>query len=461
MPAENSNLKDLKIVLGKQVNLIHKKYEGDIQRLKDKIKQIEKDRAYLQAKTSITTAKINREYRQRLLELDRREKEILQKQYVLDERENRLNKQLEEKDGIIQSLNVQAMETETNLTAEFNQKLRSKEWEILRLSDEIKVLNRILKGKETESQSKVDLLTGEIHQLREKSKKESLSLSSQFAVEKGEFEREKFTLQQNIKALKNTVNSLKEAARTVTSEYEDRLKAKTLTGAEESSNFQNRVSELELEKDALQKNLEDVRLRMGMNLQETEKKYQKQIQNLTSEVQSARQEIALLGKGNDELRNINEATKDNYNQKLSEIEATSRAVEIELRNRLMEKESEIERLEKIQKGLEEKSSGKISKVEKENLSLQKALEAERDSMRELENKYSAEYLAQTSEKKHLQEMYGKEIAALKEKILQRATAMSSMESAYESEKTNLKIKISGLLDDLAAGKEQTPPGFVL
>jgi len=454
MPAENDNLKSLKIALGKQVTSIHRKYEEDISRLKDKIQQIEKDRAYLQAKSSIATAKINREYRSRLLELDRLEKEILQKQYVLDEREQRLNKQLEEKDGIIRTLNVQAMETETNLTSEFNQKLRTKEWEILRLSDEIKALNRILKDKDKGSQSKADALTGEIHQLREKGKKEMLSLSSQFAVERGEFEREKFTLQQNIKALKNTITALKEGQRKAAAEYEDRLKAKTLTSAEEVSNLQNRVSEVELERDSLQKNFEDVRLKTGLQIQETEKKYQKEIQNLTSEVQSGRQKIALLEKGVKELRNINETSKDNYNQKISDIEETARAVEIELRNRIMEKESEIERLEKAQKGLKEKFSGKFSEFENENLALHKTLEDERNKIREIENKHSAEYLAQMSEKKHLQEIYEKEIASLKERILQRATAMSALEGAFSREKTNLKIKISELSDDIAALNEQ-------
>ncbi|MFH1353604.1 MAG: hypothetical protein ABIH68_08545, partial [bacterium] len=444
----------MKIALGQQVTSIHKKYEEDISRLKDKIQHLEKDRAYLQAKSSIATAKINREYRSRLLELDSREKEILQKQYVLDVREQKLNKQLEEKDGIIRTLNVQAMETETNLTSEFNQKLRTKEWEILRLSDEIKALNRILKDKDKESQSKADALTGEIHQSRETGKKEILSLSSQFAVERGEFEREKFTLQQNIKALKNTITALKESQRKSSAEYEDRFQAKTLLDAEEMSNLQNRISELELEKDSQQKNFEDVRLRMGLQLQETEKKDQKQIQNLTSEVQSGRQEIALLEKGSKELRSINETAKDNYNQKISDIEEASRAVEIELRNRIMEKESDIERLEKAQKVLEEKFSAKLSEVGKENLSLQKELEEERNNKRELENKYSAEYLAQTSEKKHLQEIYEKEIASLKERILARATAMSTLEGAFSREKTNLKIKISGLLDDIAALKEQ-------
>ncbi|MFH1957744.1 MAG: hypothetical protein ABIJ15_04640 [bacterium] len=455
MPAENDNLRGLKIALGQQVTSIHKKYEEDISRLKDKIQQIEKDRAYLQAKSSIATAKINREYRSRLLELDHREKEIVQKQYVLDVREQKLNKQLEEKDGIIRTLNVQAMETETNLTSEFNQKLRTKEWEILRLSDEIKALNRILKDKDKESQSKADALTGEIRQSRETGKKEILSLSSQFAVERGEFERERFTLQQNIKALKNTITAIKESQRKSSAEYEDRFKAKTLTDAEEMSNLQNRISELELEKDSLQKNFEDVRLRMGLQLQETEKKDQKQIQNLTSEVQSGRQEIALLEKGSKELRSINETAKDNYNQKISDIEETSRAVEIELRNRIMEKESDIERLEKAQKVLEEKFSVKLSEAGKENLSLQKELEEERNKKRELENKHAAEYLAQTSEKKHLQEIYEKEIVSLKERILTRATAMSTLEGAFSREKTNLKIKISGLLDDIAVLKEQT------
>ncbi|MCD6311430.1 MAG: hypothetical protein J7M11_03125 [Elusimicrobia bacterium] len=137
MVPENENFKDFKIALGRQVTDLHKRHEDETSRLRAKIEALEKSRAYLQARSSIETAKINREYRARLSELDAREKNLAQQGFSLTEREKKMDRALAEKDSIIQKLNLRTVEIESGLVSEFNQKLRAEKSELQRKEDEI------------------------------------------------------------------------------------------------------------------------------------------------------------------------------------------------------------------------------------------------------------------------------------------------------------------------------------
>ena len=143
MIPENDNFKDFKVALGRQVTDLHKRHEDETARLRAKIEALEKSRAYLQAKSSIETAKINREYRARLSELDSRQKNLAQQEYSLAEREKKMDRELAEKDSIIQKLNLRTVEIESGLVSEFNQKLRSEKSELQRKEDEIEILKKI------------------------------------------------------------------------------------------------------------------------------------------------------------------------------------------------------------------------------------------------------------------------------------------------------------------------------
>ncbi|PIU18008.1 MAG: hypothetical protein COT16_03610, partial [Elusimicrobia bacterium CG08_land_8_20_14_0_20_44_26] len=444
---QNDNLKDLKIALGMQVAAIQKKHNEEKQTLEDKIKNIEKDRAYLQAKVSIETAKINREFRKRLDELEKKDRELSQREFTLREREKKVERTLSDKEEIIQSLNVRAMETEAGLTVEFNQKLRSKEWEIQTLRDEIKILNKTLQETESQHQAKIDSIGMEVRDLKEKHKNEVLSVTSGFTVERGEAEREKYTLQQNIKALKNTIAAMKGEMRKISSEYEDRIKAKAIADADEISKSSNTASELALQNENLRQEIEELRLKTVLKTEEVTAEYEKKLQKLNLSAQSSLAENALLQKSVSELKIINESLKDNYNRKISEIEDSSRTVEVELRNRITSQEAEVEKLENTQKVMVEKFTAKIAELENNKRDLQKTIEKENNKQRELENNYSAQYLTLADEKRHMQEMYDKEIASLKESLIAGRNAFTSMEAASSREKTNLKIEISSLKND--------------
>ncbi|MBU3955576.1 hypothetical protein KJ633_03865 [bacterium] len=446
MIPENDNFKDFKIALGRQVTNLHKKHEDEVANLRSKIESLEKSRAYLQARASIETAKINREYRARLSELDSREKNLAQEGYGLIEREKKIDRELAEKDSIIQKLNLRTVEIESGLVSEFNQKLRSAKSESQRKDDEIEILKKNYAAAENDSVNKLEARKLEIRELNDKRKEEILSLSSQFAVERGEFERDKFTTQQNIKALKNTVNALKDEHRKMVSEYEDKLKIAILSAAEGKSSLGNALEEMKIEGDSLRRKLDELRLTSRRREEELTKKHENLVQGLSSEIQSKTSETEMLRKSVAEIKKINESLKDSYNGKIADIESISRSVEIELRNSLSESAAAKEHLETaLQKSLENFAS-KEDELKNEIGILEKDLRSSREKSREMENKSSAEYLTLADEKRHLQELFEKEIASLKEKLIQRQSAMASMETAAARTQTGLHIKAASLED---------------
>jgi len=446
MIPENDNFKDFKVALGRQVTDLHKRHEDETARLRAKIEALEKSRAYLQAKSSIETAKINREYRARLSELDAREKNLAQRGYGLAEREKKIDRELAEKDSIIQRLNLKTVEIESSLVSEFNQKLRSEKSELQRKDDEIEILKKNLAASGDDFEKKLESLKFEIREANDKRKEKTLSLSSQFAVERGEFERDKFTMQQNIKALKNTVNALKDAHRKTVSEYEDRLKISVLQASEEKSSLGNSLEETKLENETLRRKLDELRLASRRREEELTKKHENFTQGLSSQVQSKTSETAMLRKSVSELKKINESLKDGYNNKIAELESVSRSVEIELRNSLTEASSANERLEEALRKSAQSFVLKEEELKKKNAGLENDLTREREKIKETENKYSAEYLTLADEKRHMQELFEKEIASLKEKLIQRHQALSSVETAAARVQTGLHIKISSLED---------------
>ncbi|MCD6311431.1 MAG: hypothetical protein J7M11_03130, partial [Elusimicrobia bacterium] len=271
-------------------------------------------------------------------------------------------------------------------------------------------------------------------------------MSSKFAVERGEFERDKFTMQQNIKALKNTVNALKDEYRKTVSGYEDKLKAAVLAAAEGKSSLTNELEEMKIESDSLRSKLDEIRLASRRREEELTKKHENLTAGLSSEIHSKTAETAMLRKSVEELKKINESLKDSYNNKIADMESVSRSVEIELRNALSEAASGKDRLEAALKKASENFASKEAELKKENGLLEKDIIREREKNKEMENKYSAEYLTLADEKRHMRELLEKEITSLKEKLIQRQSAMASMETASARVQTGLQIKISSLED---------------
>ena len=444
MQSENDNLKDLKIALGRQVTDLHKRQQEETSRLREKIESLEKSRAYLQARASIETAKINRAYRARLAELDAREKNVAQREYALTEREKKIDRDLAEKDSIIQKLNLRTVEIESDLMSEFNQKFRAEKHELQRKEDEVEILQKNFAAGREDFEKQMETLKFEIRALNDKRKEEHLSLTSQFAVERGEFEREKFTMQQNIKALKNTVNALKDAHRQTVSEYEDKLKAELLRASEGKSSLTNALEELKLENESFRRKLDELRLSSRNREEEQAKKYENVRHELNSEIQSKAAEIAMLGKSVAELKKINEDMKDSYNNKIAQLESVSRSMEIELRNSLSERGAENEGLRSALQKSAAVSAEKEDALKTANILLEKELARECDKSREMENKYSAQYLTLSDEKRHMQEMLEKEISSLKEKLIHRQQAMAAIETAAARRQTELQIRISSL-----------------
>ncbi|PKM99851.1 MAG: hypothetical protein CVU78_04160 [Elusimicrobia bacterium HGW-Elusimicrobia-2] len=446
MQPENDNLKDFKIALGRQVTDLHKRQAEETTRLREKIEALEKSRAYLQARSSIETAKINRAYRARLSEMDAREKNIAQREYALTEREKKIDRDLAEKDSIIQKLNLRTVEIESDLMSEFNQKFRAEKHEQQRKEDEIEILKKNFSADREDFEKQMESLKFEIRAANDKRKEEHLALTSQFAVERGEFEREKFTMQQNIKALKNTVNALKDAHRQTVSEYEDKLKGEVLRASEGRSSLGNALEEAKIENESLRRKLDELRLSSKTREEELAKKHGSIQYELNSELQSKASETAMLGKSVSELKKINEDIKDSYNNKIAQLESVSRSMEIELRNSLSTASAENERLHAQ---LQKSAAAFLEKEEilkTEKALLEKDIVREREKNREMENKYSAQYLTLADEKRHIQELLEKEISSLKEKLIQRQQAMASIETAAARQTTGLQIKIAALED---------------